>query len=90
MGIYVYSNKITQHFLEFVAVQVKYFIHLFWQKKKKKNFFEEKFILSVLILFSTSSIRNARFGEYHISLTLIQAVRIWELQIVHFRWDLTS
>lgn len=42
MGISVYSNKITQHFLEFVAVQIKYFIHLFWQKKKKKNFFWRK------------------------------------------------
>ena len=74
MGIFIYSNKISQHFLEFVTVQVQYFIHLFW--KKKNFFFEERFILSALILFSTSNIRNARFGEYHISLTLIQAVRI--------------
>ena len=41
MGISVYSNKITQHFLEFVAVQVKYFIHLFWQKKKKIFFLKK-------------------------------------------------
>ena len=75
MGIFVYSNKITQHFLEFVTVQVKYFIHLFWQKKEKK-FFEERFILSTLIVFSTSNIGNVRFGEYHISLTLIPAMRI--------------
>ena len=46
MGIFIYSNKISQHFLEFVTVQVQYFIHLFW--KKKKIFFLKKDLSSQL------------------------------------------
>lgn len=59
MGIFVYSNMDKSKFSGICDSSSK----IFYSPLLAKNIFEKRFILSILILLSTSNIETAGFGS---------------------------